>query len=850
MLKRDTIEKIAIDAANSVRDNNDDQHRDIACWNMYHSNIDTNDKNYLNKFGNYYLPAKVPFNTITRDNIDWIVSRYISRPFIFSVKAVDDYSIKQKYRKKLEQYFKVVDNRIKAYMDKIRDARLRIEMERNQIQKILQQQPENEEQQAMLQQLEAQMPVINAQFEKAMYFIEREAKFTEKDKEQVDIMFKYSYEDIVEIKSKKALLSLKDKLDIEGENEKSFLEYNVTNNPYIFVDYDENKKKYVYKHVPGYAVKVLGRDDSDYTDQATAAVITQKRSLSNVLRDYGEFLNETEIRSLHAGYHVSGQSYIPYHDHVDNSYRFKDPNNYDNRYIDVKRVFIMVNEGIEFIESPNKYNPELKHYKRKKEKDNVRSYQKVVKKYVNKTYEAVVIADKYVVDAKPRTTQDKAIRKFDNPSYAELPLIGFNFNGLDRTKYSLIWATKDLQSLYNIINYYEEYMLATSGIKTLLMDKSQIPEGMDPKEWMYEKKLGVAWVETVKKSLGLQGRKSNFNNWTMFDESISPSIQYLEMMKQNIKVTVDQLSGVSRQARGQMTQYDGAKTSELAVESSSIITDIHYWRHDKLVRKALTRLIRLYGNISGKKENFVQYLDDEGNLDNDFIPKDVLTKADLDVLVTNNNEEMRKMKNLEQLSIQSMQKGTMQINELAKVLNSKTVNEMDKKLDVFVERALALHQQNQQAAMSVEKEKEQLKTDLDKYLGDQKAEIEKYKLQLDEARMGLDEQLKVAELQIDKEKNESDTFAKIFDTVTERETEMAYLDEQKRSTMINEILQATNTIIDSALNYEAGERNERMNKEKVSAVKEKANAVKQRTQSSNRDNRTSTKKHAKEHIKD
>jgi len=336
----------------------------------------------------------------------------------------------------------------------------------------------------------------------------------------------------------------------------------------------------------------------------------------------------------------------------------------------------------------------------------------------------------------------------------------------------------------------------------------------------------------------------------MFDESISPSIQYLEMMKQNIEVSVDRLSGVSRQARGEMSQYDGAKTSELAVESSSIITDINYWRHDKLVRKALTRLIRLYGNIDGKKENFIQFVDDDGVLDNDHIPEGVLPSADLDVMITNNNEEMRKMKNIEQIAIQSSQKGSLQLNELTKVLNSKTVNEMEAKLDAFVEKAIQIHQANQSEAIQADKEKEKLKMDLDKYLGDQKAQIEQYKVKLDEARLGLEKEIKSAELQVEKEKNESDTFAKVFDTITERETEMAYLNEQKRASMVDTIIQSTNKIIDSALTQSEGDRQERMNKEKASVEKEKANAVKQRAQSSNSDNRNSTKKRKKEKIKD
>lgn len=847
-MKKKEIEHIALSVCKNETSPRDTQ-RDITCWKMYHSNVDNKELSYLNKFGDYQLPAKVPFNTITRDNIDWIVSRYVSRPFVFSTKAIDDYSVKQKYRKKLEQYFKVVDDRIQGRLSQIKLQREKINLERQTIQKVLQQQPENEEQQAKLQNLQAKMPEINAQFEKVLYLLEREAKFTDEDKQQVDEYFKYTYKDIEEILSKKALLSLKDKLDIDTKNEKSFLEYNVTGNPYFYVDYDEKNKKYIYDHVPGYSVSIFGRDDSEYTNQATVAVITQKRSLSNVLRDYGEQLNEQQIRSLHAGYDIGQQTWIPYHDDVDESYRFRDNLQYDRNTVLVKRVFILANERLDFIESPAKHNPELRHYHQMKDGDNVRKYQSKKTKYANYTYEAVVINDKYVVDAKPRIEQDKATRKISDPGYAELPVIGFNFNDIDRSKYSLIWATKDLQSLRNMIDYYEEYLLATSGVKTLLMDKSQIPEGMQPDEWMYEKKLGVAWVETVKKSLGIQGRKSNFNNWTVFDETISPAIQYLEGMKQSIDASVDRLSGVSRQARGDMSQYDGAKTSELAVESSSIITDIIYWRHDKLVREALTRLLRLWSNIENKQNNFIQFLDEEGFLDTEFIPKDTLRLKDIDTIITDNNEEMRKMKNIENIASAAAQKGTLDLSQLTKVMSSKTVNQMEKKLDTFLERSLEYQRMQQQDAMQAEQQKEQIKADLDKYIADQKNQVEQYKLQLDEARLGLEKEIEGAKLQVRREENKSGTFAKVFDTITERETEMAYLDEQRRASMVDEILQSTNSIIDAVLTENSGKREERMNEKKVEVEKEKAKTHRQRP-NSNSDNRTSTKPRSKEKIKD
>lgn len=794
-----SIAKQAIDAAIADRES---VNRSITCWNMFNSDVSNSDKEYLNRYGDYYLPAKVPFNSIVKDNIEWIVSRYINRPFVFSVKTVDQRSLRRKKDEQIKAYFKAIDDKSKAVIDEIQAQMQLINAEKQRIQSVLQQQPENEEHAMQLQQLQQQMPVINAQFEKAIYLLNRELKLTEEERNKIDQNFKYSYQDLVEIKAKKLLLSEKELLKVDRENKKGFFEMNVTGAPYLYVDYDDKRKKLIYKSIPSYQVFTFGGSTDEFANEGDIQVITEVMSLGNLMEKYGEYLDEYTINKLKNMYspgNMNSYSYDSYGDdyvYTGGYGSFKAEN-----MPTVRRVFFKTSERKDYIVSPAKWNPEICYYKEKKEKDKPRKGQTETKKFINYTYEAVYIDDNICVYVKPRKEQDKAIRLFENPSYAELPIVGFNFNGIDKARNSLIWTTKDMQSLYNIIDFQIEYMIAVSGTRTLLMDKGQIPD-MDPEEWQHEKKLGVAWVDTVKKSLGIQGRKSNFNQWNVMDLSISNSVQFLEQIKQNLKITVDNLSGVSRQARGDMSQYDGAKTSELAIESSSIITDIIYWKYDNLVSRALLRLLRLAAKTKGKKKNIIQYTDDDGILNVDEIPANLVNIADLDILIEDNNEEMRKIENISKLAVNHMQTGQLNVNDLVRVLNAKTVNEMEKKLDYYAQRAIELRQQEQQNAISAQQETEQMKAEIEKELKERELQIKEFAAQVEKMKVESEASNKEIQNQIEHKKNEDSNYTKLLDIFTEREVELSYLDEQTRSSMINETLQAAKMAVDRALGEE------------------------------------------------
>ena len=183
---------------------------------------------------------------------------------------------------------------------------------------------------------------------------------------------------------------------------------------------------------------------------------------------------------------------------------------------------------LNFKKSPNKHIPDVKytHWMGKDEK--IKKEDEIHTGYVNDVWETVMIDSDIYIRSRKMQYQ---LRGIDNYGKVDLPYVGPAHNNLNKKPYSLIWAAKDIQILYNLIHYHKELWLALSGVRGFIMDKSQMPDGMSPQEWLYQRKLGIGWIQSVRE--GLQ-RQPNYNQFQNFDDGVSPAIQYLTQNLQQL----------------------------------------------------------------------------------------------------------------------------------------------------------------------------------------------------------------------------------------------------------------------------------------------------------------------------
>ena len=403
--------------------------------------------------------------------------------------------------------------------------------------------------------------------------------------------------------------------------------------------------------------------------------------------------------------------------------------------------------------------------------DSVRKDDVVEAKYVNHIWEGVLIDVNIFIRMQKMPYQLRSIDKYGR---VDLPYVGIAHNGLNKKPYSLIWAAKDIQILYNLIHYHKELWLALSGVRGFIMDKSQLPDGMSMQEWLYQRKLGIGWIQTVKEGMG---RQASYNQFQNFDDSISPAIQYLTGMLTHLEELASNIMGVSRQRQGTVGQYDLKGTTESAIQQSQLVTEIIYYQHDLVKRQVLQRLVNLC-RIAWKDGKRGQYV--IGNMAQEIlnIPGNTINSAEYEVFMSDNGKEERLINEFKQVAAGEHAKGSINLGQMVKLFSMDNLSEIERALEQFgtlaEQKASEGFQMQQQAEMQKSEAENQFKSMLEKW----KSDIAGAQLELEKQRFGFEVQKFESEMGFKEKELSTKSYLDELNTKLDNDSEMAYLESE------------------------------------------------------------------------
>ena len=801
---------------------------DLYCWEMYHNKFRTSEYEYLRKFGDYELPATVKHIPKQRPYIDYLTSKQSRRPFVFSVNVVDKTSVEKKYKNKISDF---LDKHLLKYKE-MYFANIgkigQLEAARQQIIQQLQQEPQGEEQALQQQQIHAQLPQITAQIEYIKDVLTNENIYTQKEIDRLNRYYKYDKKELVEELAQKAVRSLRQKLNINRTSLKNFIAHTVIGRQYYYVDYRVGDNVCKFGAIAPHKVFYPATEDIEWVQELDWAGFEEQMSYSDILIEFEDDLtieqkNELKERgqrlpSSVGGIFVAteGQTAILDTDSVDTGSANAD----DGR--SVVRVWWVAQRTLRAISSPNPHvkddtftnfvnddhdviNEDDYYYNKKKrvwvkksdesveiKYDKVKTYstkkgQGYEKRVIYDLYRGVVIDD-FVFIAKKSDTQPRFV---DNYSKMLIPIIGPTFNSITNQPYSLLWATRDIQKLYNIVNYHRELMLAVAGTKVMLMDMFQKPEGMSDDEWRYQMKMGVAKIQTRKKGIG-PGLQPTFNQFQVYDMSLSSSIQYLEKILEGLDEQIGMIMGVTRPTMGQIVNTDQVGTFQLSQQSSSMVTEIIYANHDEIERQALNMLLHLSKTYIWDKETIIQILTSDGAEELVKIPDNLLNLSDYDIQVVNNTKEENSLAELKQIALNHLSSGRIPLNNFISMYRIESLMELEKMIQHFDEKAQEIMQQNAgnevQAKANLEKMKIELQAQYDAKIEEQRFMLEQANLKLEQDKMISEDKWREITNQLEEKKLAQDRYLKLYELVNERESEdNAVMLNDKHSTVDEQI---------------------------------------------------------------
>ena len=769
---------------------------DKKCWDMYNNQHNESEYDYLRKYGAYELPAHVRHVPKQRPFIDWLVSRHINRPFVFDTVAVDKNSLVRKHSnnaaKKADMYevlYKQKGAVIKAQIQQIQGQMQSVQQQMEQLD------PNDPEQAQQMQQLQAMMPQIQMMYEQSMESLSDLQVLNEETMSRLRMMKKYSDRDIMEHWAQVAVRSLRRTLDFKQKSIQNIVNRAVTGKQWYLVDYDQNNKRIVLKSLVPHSVFFQDVNDILWTQDLDWAGYEEYMSPTDVIAEFGDRLSEEQKKSINDssrsgyGFHNDNRTFVaaPGNQAIDQGMDYRPVSSggiNSQNGIRVKRVWWLADVKPRAIKKVNPYEKgrfftnilhqdderyaldekdfkydsrERKYTRRDNEtvsypRDKVIPFNSSKGDYLDvrvkyDRYKGVIIDDRIFL-----SERDIQVRNQDNLSKNYLPIVGPTFNNITQQPYSYIWATKDLQKLYNIVNYHKELMLAISGTKAFLMDSVQKPKGMSDEEWEYKKKLGTIEIETRKTGIGYTN--PTFNQFQMIDMSLSSSIQYFDTMLDNIENQIGLIMGITRQAMGQVEAVDQVGTFQMSQRSTLLVTQCFFDNHDEVDRQALMMIMRLAKQFMFDEDTVVQIIGDGLTEELVKIPGKSLREADFEIILQSGSKEENSRAELMNFALQNYKAGMLPYSDFVRLYNTESLKELEIMSRYFDEEArkISAAQREGEAASAeaLEEKKGQLAMQLADYTEKMKQRTEAMKMEFDAAKAKSEEQFRAADLELRK----------------------------------------------------------------------------------------------------
>lgn len=784
------IKDTALAFASIAKGSSSSKKNDEIAWDYYNGKIDKKKFDYLTKIGDYTMPSVMRRVSIQRPPINLLLSQFTRRPFVFSTVVADEESVKQKFQNQFRAMVKQFELKIKEQYNEFMIGYKRLLQQEQQIKQMLQQEPQSQEQAQQLAMLAQQLPEIEVAIQTAKEQFEQRLGWSKEEHEKAKQVGMYTYKDLKEILAQKGLLRLRQTHNMKEESVSFFTDKCVTGKGYYYVDYIPGSKGIVYEAVDSMQVYFPSIPGIKNIEDGSWVLIEDYISYSTLIDQYGgakELTDEVLKKLEYYKDYSSGEDIGMGDINV-----YSGAKNYSNG-INQKRIWWKSPRKVYIKKTPHphKSGELFRHfiedepiYDKKPKSEKGEHFTTV---YMYDLFHATIIDDKYIVAGH---MVQEPLRRKDNYSRVQLPVIGKSYSTYSEEPYSLIWTTKDLQDLYDIVNYHRELYIAASGVKGQVIDLSQKPSWMGLKEHQYHKKLGNLYIETVDKA----GRKvqSPYNQWKEFDDSLSPNIQFLEAIMASLDNTCKETMGVSRARMGQVVGTDQVGTAQMSRDQSSLVTEILYYQSDQIEARAMTRALNLIAKHVWKDETILQYITPDLKTEILKIPRNLINQSDYDIIVLNSTQEENKMQELKQLAMIQHQKGMLPFKDIINIYSQDSVAEFQKNVQRWAEEAERLAQTNfqnqEQAKIEGEKAKIRMEKEFEVMIERDKRQIEKLKTEIDQARLESEVTNNEIKAMLKHKEINADREAQLLKITSNRDVEMQYLQEQSRNNQVQEQL--------------------------------------------------------------
>lgn len=349
-----------------------------------------------------------------------------------------------------------------------------------------------------------------------------------------------------------------------------------------------------------------------------------------------------------------------------------------------------------------------------------------------------------------RGANDKVPRSASNPKECTLSVNGMFFADKNGQPFSIMLSTADLQDRYDLLLYYRDNLIATSGTTGDWIDVSHLPQflGNDLPErlqkWTAYKKNGLALYNSAQE--GAQMINTTFNG---FDDTVkAPSIQAIQLAIQSIEEQVSSITGVLTQALGNIQQRDAVSNVKVGVRQSTLLTKQYFSAMDLMYKEVNYDLLNVAKIAYKKGLKGTLILGDKLVKIFTALPE-YYTMTDFDIHIQDSSEVFQIKDEIKALNIELIKAQQVDAEMAIEVATAKNITDLRGKLYYALRKKKAENdqlgqmqqqlQQYQQQADDLQKQLQQLQQD-NKALQNKLETNNEAKLKLDSQRVEIEEQ--------------------------------------------------------------------------------------------------------------
>lgn len=332
--------------------------------------------------------------------------------------------------------------------------------------------------------------------------------------------------------------------------------------------------------------------------------------------------------------------------------------------------------------------------------------------YIMQRYKTVRIGSNiYILYGK----DEHVVRSVSNPRKCTLDINGVYYRNRSNKPFSLVLTCASLQDKYNILCFFRDNLISSSGTTGDFVDVSVLPKFLGSslperlKKWIAYKKGGIAPIDSSMEGRLGAGQQPLNTIYNGYDDTVKvQAVQAVQLAIDSVEQTTSSITGVFRERLNGIQQRDAVTNVQTSVNNSFTITRPYYQQMDTITEELLLDALNVakivYKNgLSGRL-----ILGDKQSLIFTALPE-YFTLSDYDIHIVSSTDVTQQLMQLKQIVPELVKAGAISPDLVIEALTTKSLTQFKLQIKKSMEKQNKINEQIQQLQQQNQQLQEQYK---------------------------------------------------------------------------------------------------------------------------------------------